>query len=112
MSNYLSELAKRGRTAFTHPVELTGREDKIPVHAFSMNQMDEVMKRKECGNEFVLTVSEQLIKFLNGFDYEIQPGDIRLLGDLFCSWEVRELYDKALKLNGFGPGALREAEKN
>lgn len=97
------------------PVEvpISGLLEPLLIHQFSAAQMSVVMAEPD-GESVDLEALQltRLMKFLNGFDYEQADGDREILMDNFASWQIREIYQKALKLNGFGPDALREAEKN
>lgn len=94
-------------------VDISGLEEPLLIHQFSAAQMDEVMAGEVVGEADLEAIQlTRLMKFLNGFEYALADGDREVLLDNFASWQIREIYQKALKLNGFGPDALREAEKN
>jgi hypothetical protein len=97
-------------------VEITGIDEPVIIHAFTMDELAEMMKATEAG-ESVEGDNEHLIRkkvvgFLRGPGAEITDDDCASLSRIFSSWQLREIYVKAHKLNGFGPEALREAEKN
>jgi hypothetical protein len=92
-------------------VDITGLPEALLVHQFTMNQMAELMEHEE-GAEPELVLRNQVLQFLNGFDYSPTEEARSQLGDMFASWQLRELYNKAIRLNGFGPEALRDAQKN
>ncbi len=97
-------------------VDITGVDEPVIIHAFTMDQLTEMVKVTEAG-EPVDGDNEQLVRkkvvgFMRGPGAEITEEDCASLSRIFSSWQLREIYVKAHKLNGFGPEALREAEKN
>ncbi len=92
-------------------VQVTGFPEPLLVHQFTMNQMA-ILMDGQVEEDKELSLRNQVLRFLNGFDYEPNDEDRKLLGELFASWQLREIYNKAVRLNGFGPDALRDAEKN
>ena len=94
------------------PVEITGLSEPLLIHQFTMNQMAEVLEAKDGSQDEEKVVRNQVLRFLNGADYEPTDEDRDALVNIFAGWQVREIYLKSLKLNGYGPDSLREAEKN
>lgn len=92
------------------PVSITGIEVPLLIHQFTMSEMEQLEKDRDEDPE--VHVRKQVLRFLNGLDVEITKDDCDELGKFFAGWQVREIFTKALKLNGFGPEAMREAEKN
>ena len=96
------------------PVPVSGFCEPILIHQFSINQMKNILsadkENPDVDEEY--RVRNQLLKFLNGYEYEPTEEDRLALLDIFSSGQIHEVYSKALKLNGKGPDALREAEKN
>lgn len=91
-------------------VEITGIESPLLIHQFTMNEIEKIDAEQDENAE--RHIRKKVLRFLNGMDAEITEQDCTDLGLYFTGWQVREIYTKALKLNGFGPEALREAEKN
>ncbi len=92
-------------------VQITGLPEPLLIYQFTMNQIKKLMEAGG-GEDNEIALRKQVLKFLNGFDYEPTDEDCEELGDIFAGWQLREIYSKALKLNGFGADALRNAEKN
>ncbi|WP_039913153.1 hypothetical protein [Cellvibrio mixtus] len=113
MSFSFSELKKGSLKLAPVPVDVSGVKEPIIVHQFSAAQMSVVMADHEGeSSDAEIVLFNRLLIFLNGFDYVPTEEDRAILVDNFAQWQIRELYSKVLKLNGFGPDALREAEKN
>lgn len=93
------------------PVQVTGIEKPLLVHQFTMDQIESVNEKSK-DDDAEKSLRKQVIFFLRGAGVEPTDDDCKKLGSVFSAWQMRELYTKAMKLNGFGPEALREAEKN
>lgn len=91
-------------------VKLSFLDEPILIHQFTMAQMQVIDAENDGDAE--KNIRKQVLRFLSGFDVSINDDDINELGELFTGWQVREIYLAAIKLNGYGPSALREAEKN
>jgi hypothetical protein len=94
------------------PVDIGGLSQPLLVHQFTMSQMAKVLEANDGSKDDEIVVRNQVLKFLNGADYEPTDEDRTALVNIFAGWQVREIYLKSLKLNGYGPDSLREAEKN
>jgi hypothetical protein len=93
------------------PVNITGLSKPLLIHQFTMDQIEEVdEKSKDEDNERALR--KHVLFFLRGIDCKPTDDDIKGLSKNFTVWQLREIFTKAMKLNGFGPDSLREAEKN
>lgn len=92
-------------------VQVGGLPEPLLIHQFTMNQMTELMEHEEDGDSELL-LRNQVLRFLNGFAHVPTEEDREQLGELFASWQLREIYNKAVRLNGYGPEALRDASKN
>jgi hypothetical protein len=92
-------------------VSISGIAEPLLIHQFTMNQIKKLMEAGN-GEDNEIALRKQVLKFLNGFDCQPSDKDCDELGDIFAGWQLREIYSKALKLNGFGADALRNAEKN
>lgn len=93
------------------PVSITGIDHPLLIHQFTMDQAA-VVDEKAADVDKELRLSKQVLLFLRGIDYAPTAEDCKRLGSVFSAWQIREIFTKAMKLNGFGPEALREAQKN
>jgi hypothetical protein len=95
------------------PVEvpITGLEEPLMIHQFTLAEslaIDELTQ----GEDPEVQTLDHVLMFLNGIEYVPNPDDRDALKRMFASWQIREIYSKAMKLNGMGPEALRDAQKN
>ena len=93
------------------PVEITGVPQPLLIHQFTMDQI-ETLNEKSKDDDPEKSLRKQVLFFMRGIDSEPSDDDWKRLGSVFTGWQIREVYTKAMKLNGFGPESLREAEKN
>ena len=95
------------------PVEvpITGLEQPLLIHVFTMDQMAKIVEQVDC-EDAEEKLRMQVVYFLRGAAEVPTPEDCAKLSGIFAGFQVREIYTKALRLNGFGPEAMREAEKN
>jgi hypothetical protein len=105
------QLLQNGVTLPPVPVTITGIDKPLLVHQFTMDQI-EAVNEKAKDDDAEKSLRKQVIFFLRGVDCEPTDDDCKKLGGVFSGWQIREIYTKAMKLNGFGPDSLREAEKN
>jgi hypothetical protein len=94
------------------PVAIGGLDQPLLIHQFTMDQLAEMSDDKTHDGDSEKKLRVQVVKFLNGHDAVVTDEECAALSKLFASWQVREIYHKAMKLNGYGPEAMREAEKN
>ena len=94
------------------PVDIGGLAEPLLIHQFTMNELSELTDeaKQEPDDEKRLRI--QIVKLLNGPGTDVTDEDCAELSRIFTSWQLREIYQKSLTLNGHGPEALREAEKN
>lgn len=92
-------------------VNITGIDEPLLIHVFTMDQMAKISEVAQSDDE-EQKLRMQVIYFLRGMDADPSPEDCAKLSEIFTGFQVREIYTKAFRLNGFGPEALREAEKN
>lgn len=93
------------------PVEITGIEQPILVHQFTMDEIKLLGENAKDDDE-EKSLRKQVLIFLRGIQYQPTDEECQKLGSVFAGWQMREIYTKAMRLNGFGPEALREAQKN
>jgi hypothetical protein len=100
-------------------VQIDGLSEPLFLHVFTMREMQKVMDvhplalaetNEADKNDTALRV--QVLYFLQGINAEITALACDELTDLFTSWQIRDIYKKALQLNGMGPSALGDALKN
>lgn len=91
-------------------VRIGGLDEPILIHQFTVNDIKKL--DEGLGEDVELQLRKKVLRFLNGLDADVSEEACAELGDYFAGWQVREIFTKAIKLNGFGPEALREAEKN
>jgi hypothetical protein len=92
-------------------VAITGLDEPILIHAFTVTELDKTAAAME-GMDDTTAFRTQVVLLLNGSDHEVTDKDREDVARIFSLWQLREIFNKGLKLNGQGPEALREAEKN
>lgn len=108
--NY-SELKKNPIVLPMVEVAIDGLPDAVLVHQFTINQMKKVNAARTdemSEDEF----RNQILMFFRGSEFEPSQDDRDALSDQFSAYQLRDIYVKAMRLNGLGPSALRDAEKN
>lgn len=113
-------------------VSIEGLEFGISVHLFTVDEMEKVFAGvdvaqyesdlkaaadDEAKNALAIAYNEkmfrvQTLRFLGGVDADVSEPARNKLSGVFASWQLRQLYQKALKANGYGPESVREAVKN
>lgn len=93
-------------------VGVQGLDDEVLVHQFTWAQFDKLMNLK--GDD---SFAKQAICMLCGSETlesvdDIGKEDIEALMATFTVAQVREIYQKCMRINGFGAEAVRDAEKN
>lgn len=93
------------------PVPVAGLEQSLLIHQFTI---DEIQRLNELSkdDDAERSLRKQVIYFLRGLDCTPSDDDLAKLSAVFSGWQIRDVYTKAMKLNGFGPDSMREAEKN
>lgn len=94
------------------PVEIGGLQEPLLIHLFTMNELAALTDESKLSADDETRLRVQVVGFLNGPGAEVTEEDCAALSEVFAIWQIREIYQKALRLNGHGPEALREAEKN
>jgi hypothetical protein len=89
--------------------DITGLKNPIQIYLFTMTEMQTVMVDFEDAEK---TVRTRCMYFMCGLGADVSDESLAKMSDIFPSWQLLEIYRKALKLNGYGPGALGEAVKN
>lgn len=96
-------------------VPIDGLDEPVELHRFSWSDFDILMGIKDDadGNGFM----KQVICILSGqAQFEavdtITEEDIQQLCDYFTVPQIREIYSHGLRINGYGPLAAKDAEKN
>lgn len=92
-------------------VDITGLDEKILIHSFTVAELENVTSSVE-GMDETTAYRTQIVQMLNGADYVVTDQDRDDVARIFTIWQQKEIFNKGLKLNGQGPEALREAEKN
>ena len=94
------------------PVDIGGLAEPLLIHQFTMNELAALTDESKLSKDDETRMRVQVVGLLNGPGTEVTEDDCAALSKIFTIWQIREIYQKALKLNGYGPEALREAEKN
>ncbi len=99
------------------PVNVAGLDQPILVHQFTMDEVELLNKKTALAadateDEKEKSLRKQVLYFLRGLSADPSDDDCQKLSEVFSGWQLRDIYKKAMKLNGFGPDSLREAEKN
>lgn len=100
------------------PIDVDGFDEQVLVYQFKWVQFDKLLALEddETGQSF----KKQVICLLKGPACFDADGEITAITKEECDWlsamfsvsQAREIYQKGLRLNGFGPDAARDAEKN
>lgn len=92
-------------------VAITGIDEPVLIHAFTLDEMREFSQEDDT-EDSEQSVFKKVATLMRGPGAVVTEADCEAMSKIFTSWQVREIYYKGMKLNGFGPDALREAEKN
>lgn len=111
MALTLDDLINAPRKLKPFEVEITGIDEPVLIHSFTLDEMKAVEKSDDGGDQEV-SVLRRVATLMRGPGADVSEADLEAIGRIFTGWQVREIYVKGMKLNGFGPDALREAEKN
>lgn len=111
MALTLDDLIARPQVLKPAEVEISGLDEKLLIHVFTMDQVSELIESIE-DEDPEQKLRKQVVMFLRGVDARPSAEDCAALSKIFTGFQLREIYTKAFRLNGFGPDALREAEKN
>lgn len=95
------------------PVEvpIEGLKDTLLLHQFTLAQLTAIDSEIETDDQEE-KLRHSVLRFMKGPDAEIDEDDHVALREMFAGWQLRKIFTVGLKLNGHGPAALREAEKN
>lgn len=93
------------------PVKVEGIEHPIQVHVYTISDYRQLMEKSSVGKDEETVLRIQLLYFLGGLNADVGEAAIAQLDEIFTSWQMRELYRKAITLNGQGPAALEDAAK-
>jgi hypothetical protein len=93
------------------PVEtsIIGLAEPLHIHLFTMDDYEKVTTG---GSDVEQNVIRQVLFLLGGLEADVSEEACKALGKTFAAWQIRDIYQKGLRLNGFGPEAAREALKN
>lgn len=99
------------------PVQVAGIDQPLLVHQFTMDEIQLLNQKTSLENDATEfekenSLRKQVLFFLRGLNADPTDDDCQKLSEVFSGWQLRDIYKKAMKLNGFGPDSLREAEKN
>lgn len=94
------------------PVKMSWMDEPLLIHQFTINDIKAFDSEAADIADQEHRIRYQIIKLLNGPLAKVTQEDCDSLGEIFTGWQIREIFHKGLKLNGQGPEALREAEKN
>lgn len=107
------DLLAAGASLKPVPVSIEGLDDQVLIHQFTWDQFRELFESDKPDDDAdqEAHIRTQVLKLLRGPDCEPTAEDCASLGKIFTVAQVREIYNKGLRLNGFGAAALRDAEK-
>jgi hypothetical protein len=91
------------------PVKIEGLDSELLIHTFTVADYSKVIDVAGMNDEQGLRV--QILRFLGGLNADVSPEAVEDLAKVFTPWQMRDVYLKALRLNGQGPSALGDAEK-
>lgn len=93
------------------PVPIEGIDEPVLIHQFTLSEL-ESFGETNADEDPEKTLRTNVLRLLKGFGQEITDEDRASLSEIFAGWQLRQIFTAGLKLNGQGPAALREAEKN
>lgn len=91
-------------------VSIEGISEPVLLHQFTLNELALLDKQK--GDDQEQNVRISVLRFLKGPAAEIGDDDRAALDEIFTAWQLRQIFMAGLKLNGQGPSAVKDAEKN
>jgi hypothetical protein len=106
--SYSSLLASRPPLAQV-PVTIEGIESQLLIHTFTVADYRKVVEAENGDDETGIRI--QILRFLGGLNADVSDKAVEGLATVFTPWQIREIYIKAIKINGHGPSALGDAEK-
>jgi hypothetical protein len=91
------------------PVKIEGLESPLLIHTFTVADYSAAINTEGMDEEIGLRV--QILRFLGGLNADISSESVEQLGSIFTHYQMREIYLKAVRVNGQGPSSLGDAEK-
>lgn len=95
-------------------IEIESLSEEILVHQFVWEEFNKVVELEDDAD--VTSFEKQVLCLLWGSnclkpDYKFEKQAFVELMRVFTVAQVREIYQKGFRVNGFGAGAVRDAEK-
>lgn len=96
------------------PVEvpIEGFSEPLLIHQFTLSELEKLDDDISEGDDAERRLRTQVVQMLNGPGVPVTDEDRNALSKIFAGWQLRKIFAAGMKLNGLGPEALREAEKN
>ena len=89
---------------------IAGLSEPLKLHLFTWDDYAEKVMKD--GDDSEKTVMTQVLYFLGGLEADVSDEARQQLKKTFASWQIRDIYQKGMRLNGSGPDAVRDALKN
>lgn len=91
------------------PVDIEGIPNPVLIHLFTIADYSAATKVETDDDE--VSVRVQILRFLGGLNADVSAAAVEQLNSVFTAFQLREIYRKAVRVNGHGPAALGDAEK-
>ncbi|TQV85192.1 hypothetical protein FKG94_03105 [Exilibacterium tricleocarpae] len=113
MAISFQEMRQRGGSLELEPesVQIDGLSEDILIYRFSWNDFEKILNH-ESGEGVVPSRVHQVVCLLNPPGYEPTLDDIDFMTATYTLPQIKDMYSKALDINGFGHKAQKDAQKN